>query len=255
MGRYIRPVDFAGGNALFKSLTGKNAKQYLLDFQRDVVAYEIKSTELDPSEPELPTPMDAYIGGRQWKDYEGDKAQLVQARMPFASTIRFVDPSVRGEDIDFVKEIQLIMAELRGRYAIPVVKGFFGRNFYYVVGNQFSKIVPPADSFTIIGVTNLAQYSSTMENPTWHRPFNKCWTGYVRRRAAKMGYEARFRYLGGASWGYYHRGIRPDPNRKQSYPRWINYAVPLIEIGPIGSMRGKVGKLRARHGRNRRRMV
>lgn len=246
MAKYLNPVDFASGDALVRGLFGKNAKGYLLELQNKLVSWELHITS-----PELATPIDVFVGGYKMRDYEGPKEDLAR-RMPFATTMRLVDTAQRGADIDFRKEAELLMAELKGRFAIPAKTGHYADSFRYVIGSTAYLTIPPIN-FTIIGITNIANYSSTMENPTWHRPFNKCWVGYARRRAAKMGYEARWRYLGGSSRGYMHKGIRPDPNRKQSYPRWINYAVPVIEIGPIGSMT-RTGKWRARHGRNRRRM-
>jgi hypothetical protein len=255
MGAYLRPESFRSGDALFRALTGQNALNYLLNLQRDMVAWEIQQTE-----PDLPTPMDALVGGQTIKDFQGDKSELARARMPFATTLRFVAPDARGADIDFVKEARMIMIEVRGRFSIRPGKRPndpqmpYHKAFRFMVGGSAYIQPPPNESFTIIGITNIANHASTLENPTWPQPFRKCFTQFVRRRAKAMGYEARFRYLGGSSEGYTHRGIRPDPNRKQSYPRWINYAVPIIEIGPLGSMGGKTGIWRARHGRNRRRM-
>lgn len=247
-GRYLTRMQFATGDALLRGIFGKPVIKMMHEAQLEWMTYEVDTTE-----PEMPTPMDYSVEGTTSRDYKGDKSELVKRTVPFAGRFRFTSKEGRYADVDFIKEIELIMADLRGRCAIPAKTGAYGQSFRYIVGDKSYPTVPRGLDFTVIGVTNIAPYASTQENPTWHQPFRKCWSGYVVARARALGYDAVFKYIGNGSIPYLHQGIRPDPNRKQSYERTIRYAVPTIQIGPFGSLK-VTGKPRARHGKNRRRM-
>lgn len=251
---YIRADRFAGGDALVRAIWGAPAIKILEDEQRNYVAYELQETK-----PDLPEVMDAAVGMQRLKDFSGDKAQLVQRNMPIGSVAVFTDASARGEvvDIDLRLEAFLIRSKLFA--ASPVFSGEYRRNFYFMIGQQVYLWVPKNADFTIIGITNLTDYASTLENPKphWARPFNKVWR-WVQARSKLLRYDARFRYLRGASFGYDHKGIAGDaspssPNHNRWYgPRTIYYTTPIIEIGPLNSMGRRTGRWPSRHRRYRR---
>lgn len=248
-GRFLSARQFATGDALFKGIFGKSAIDILYDGHKKWMVWETQD-----SEPELPKTMDYYTEGRLDRDFSGNKSTLVDSTVRFAGRFRFVAREARFADIDFLKEIKLISNMLKSASNSFQRRGIYGKSFGYIIGGVVYKDLPPRDAdFTVIGVTNVSTYASTLENPTWHRPFNIVWP-FAKARAAAMGYDIVFKYISGGSIPYYHKGIRPDPNRKQSYPRWIKYAIPTIQIAPYGSIK-VTGKPRARHGKNRRRMT
>jgi hypothetical protein len=231
-------ADFASGDALFRGLFGENAKTKLLRDQRELVAYEIEQTE-------LPTPMDVKIGTLVYKDFEGDKARLAETRMPFASILRFQDPSQGDSAIDFRKEAMFVLALLRAHLPRQHT-GRYAGDFRYVVGGVATISVPTVD-FTIVGITNIATYASTLENnPDWPRTFHKAWPK-VRSRAALLGYDARLRYLQGSSRIYQRKGMRVDPHDGSNRRGPVQYAVPIIEIGPLNSMANQTGLRPSKH--------
>jgi hypothetical protein len=236
--KWLSDKDFASGDAFFRGMFGKNAKTKLLEDQRELVAYEVSETE-------LPTPMTVKIGSAVIKDFEGDKVALVQNRMPFATVLRFEDAGYVGPDIDFRKEAMFVKAMLQAHLPRPYT-GRYAKDFRYVIGGVATIAVPTAD-FTIIGVTNIATYASTLENnPDWPRTFHKAWPK-VRSRARTLGYDARLRYLQGSSRIYNRKGMRVDPHDGSNRRGPMQYAVPIIEIGPLNSMDNKTGLRPSRH--------
>lgn len=249
-GRYLSRKDFVSQDALFKATLGRPLINYLFDIQKQLMVWETHVTE-----PEMPEVADYYTEGKVYRDFKGDKSAIVGASVQFAGRFRFIAPEARFGDIDFLKEIFLIAQNLKIQCAIPERTGNYARSFYYLIGGTAYENLPVGKDFTVIGITNIATYASTMENPTWHQPFNRCWRGYVVHRAKALGYDAVFKYINGGSVPYFHKGIRPDPHSpKTTYPRWIRYAIPTIQIGPYGSLK-VTGKPRARHRKNRRRMI
>jgi len=236
--KWLSDQDFASADALFRSFFGENAKARLLRDQRQLVAYEIEQTE-------LPTPMNVKIGSTVLEDFEGDKARLAENDMPFASVLRFEDKSQGDANIDFRKEAMFVMAMLQAHLPRQHT-GRYASDFRYVVGGT-ATISVPSEDFTLIGVTNIATYASTLENnPDWPRTFHKAWSK-VRSRARLVGYDARLRYLQGSSRIYQRKGARIDPHDGSNRRGPVQYAVPIIEIGPLNSMDNKTGLRPSKH--------
>jgi hypothetical protein len=79
-----------------------------------------------------------------------------------------------------------------------------------------------------IGITNKADYASTLENPGWPAPFKLTWKNWYAGTRDRM--DARLYYF------------TPADGR---------YSAPVIEIGYLNSLK-KTGIQKARHRRNRR---
>jgi len=182
-----------------------------------------------------PKPVTVRVGLTHIKNFDGSIPRLLQKMELGEQAI--LTPASDSQTIDLRK----IAVDIRKALflASPFRTGHYRNSFRFVVGNTVSRTVPTEGSFSIIGVTNIAAYAPTLENPTWHRVFNTVWRRVIKQARAE-GFDARITYLGHAS-------------EEQSTSRGVvRYAAPVIQIGYLNTMRGQTGRRPARHRRNRR---
>ena len=180
-------------------------------------------------------PITARVGLQHLKNFDGSIPRLLQKMELGEQAI--LTPASDSQTIDLRK----IAVDIRKALflASPFRTGHYRSSFRFVVGNTMTRTIPTEGSFSIIGVTNFAAYAPTLENPTWHRPFNRVWPR-VRKQALIEGFDARITYLGHAS--------EDQPTSRGV----VRYAAPVIQIGYLNTMRGQTGRRPARHRRNRR---
>ena len=183
-----------------------------------------------------PKPITARVGLTHIKNFDGSIPRLLR-KMEIGERA-ILTPGNITQDVNLLR---IILAIRKALYlASPIRTGHYRSSFRFVVGGGMFKAVPVTDDFSIIGITNIAAYASTLENPTWHRPFNRVWPR-VRKQARIEGFDARITYIGQAS------------EETQTSEGPFTYAIPIIQIGYLNTMRGETGRRPARHRKSRRR--
>lgn len=240
-----------------KALFGMDAKSYLTQDQRQLIA-----EDLDRNRTRLPERMNAALGTMRFRDQparSGDLGSLVMRSQPFDGRSVFWDTARgdKGPQEDIWPVAVRLMNDLKAASSPVVESGEYRRSFGFVVGDRVT-VNPPlrGSDYTVIGVTNVVSYSSTLENPTWPQPFRKVWRR-IWALSKIEGFDARFRFIRGGSDAL--TVLRPHEWRDQYGkptgvgPRVIRYAIPLIEVGPLGSMGSDLGVKSRRHRPFRRR--
>ena len=232
----ITMQDMRSGTALMTKHFGQNPLRQL--WQDQVIALE---EDLNGEERNMPDVVDARVGSGTFKDYKGDKSQLLKKRMRFAE--RAVFSSEGLQDIDLVALARELYADLWA--ATPVLTGYLRQHLFYVVGSDVLRVVRPGIDASIIGVINIAPYAAKHDMPGWSRPFHRVLRKWMQR-ARRENFDVRYRFLQGES----------VPQRLRREGRTAQYASPVIEIGYLNSMRGRTGNQQIRQrGRRRRRRV
>jgi hypothetical protein len=277
--KILTPRDFASAQAFQSALFGhpKGAFGVLHEAQQDLLEGDVAAAVRDPA---LVSP----------ETFRGQKGTVIQAGiprsqaaafvrgMPFSTVLRLWEPGeAKGAVQDILPTAIKVMAMLKllappstGRRKNHTFR--YRDGFRYVIGDVPYRIVPAGLDYTLIGITNVVPYASTLENPTWQRPFARVWAR-VQRMASAENFDAKFTYLAGSSLPQFRKAYFEslgDPPGS-SYPRGsvtpygvylrasdygqrrlIRYTVPIIWLGPLNSMKGRTGRIAARH-RNRRR--
>jgi len=216
MARVLTAADYRSGEALARAMFDMSLTARLLMDQRAILGDDLQNTE-----PRLPLVMDARVGTSFVKGYRGRKHTKLRREMTFGGQAVFDAQSSGAALVPIIRDV---FARLRAQ--APVLTGAYRAGFRYLVngGGASSGIVVPTGGFsynTILGVTNIVDYASTMERFRWHRPFRKVYAAIARIYGGKV--DTRFRYakgrdIGGKMWGY-----------------------PVIEIAALNAMRGRTG--------------
>lgn len=220
MAKIVKRADLTDSKKLLVAGTGYKDRYAMLadDLKSDIVAM----SRLD--EPRLPKSVDGQVNGTVFRDYKGSKtALLAQTRLGKTSVLT---PRGGFVEVDLRLEVRKLYAQLIANS--PILSGEYRRSFKYVVDGDVVATLPPAGELYRVGVINTADYASTLENPSWPRPFNLTWRKFFKEVKGRM--DARMYYF------------TPEGGR---------YAAPIIEIGYLNSMR-RTGIQPARHRRNRR---
>jgi hypothetical protein len=179
--------------------------------------------------PNMPRKMNYVIGTRKEKDSTKNKNRLVRKYMPFGGRALFTSDDV---DASLLPAIKDIYARLKAK--APTRKGLYSNAFRYTIaGKGAHRTLNSRDienaSIPVIGVTNIAVYASVLENPGWHRTFQKVFLAATRKW---KGLDIR--------WQYIHA---KDIGKQASYTGvQCEYFHPTIEVAPAGVMGNKVGK-------------
>ena len=271
--------DFASAQAFQKALFGhpKGAFGVLEDAQQDAMVEEVQRVQRDSSI-QKPESFRGQKGTQVTAKVPLSAAAAYVKDMPFATVLRLWDTSeAKGADQDILPTAIRMMAllKLMAGPSSNARKNHTHRyrdGFRYVIGDVPYKFVPAGLDYTVIGITNVAPHAPTLENPGWPRPFTKGWQK-IQRLATKENFDAKFTYLSGSSIPQFRKayfeslGDPPGsafPIRSTTpygvylrasdygHRRLIRYTVPVIWLGPLNSMRGRTGRIQAKH-RSRRR--
>jgi len=279
--RVLSDRDFASAQAFQNALFGDERGAYgvLEEEQRVIMDQEIQYIEADPNL-QVPEEFKGQVGTRRYASVPRGRLRALVQDMPFATVARFWEAGEAGEGVEDIRPVaEKIMRMLRtvappsrSTAPLPPPKSHpyrYRQSFRFVIGSTAYQTIPPEGTYTIIGITNVAPHAATMENPGWPQPFRKMWME-VERMSRAENFDARFSYLAGSSLpqkreAYWEsRGYALGQRTpfgvilgKQDYGhrRPIRYAVPVIWVGPLNSMGGKTGRMKARHRRNRRKRV
>lgn len=192
----------------------------------------------------LPKEMDIKVGGGGFfpKNTKPHWRRIVQTKFGYRTIAR----SGTLAQIDVAPLARKIM-QMLVLASPPSQSGHYRASFRYVIGRRFTKTLPlNPESYTAIGVANIAAYASTLDAPRrWTpRPFDRVFK-LLRRNAEFRDAELRHGpYIASSS-----EEIRTLGKRGDKYSGLSAYSVPVIWVAPIGAMATTKHTFRRRRGR------
>lgn len=225
---YLDPRSFAKADALLKATLGDNALKALLKDQRECIAYDLKEGVgiYDPVIPYMRRKVTAVINTSTYKNFTGDKPTAVFTKMNFGGQVIF--SSEEEVPVNLRNELIRLKAILESASTHGILYRYKS-TFAFWVGGKVVSVLPPEGNFSIGGVVNTHSYAPKVECNLWPRPYRFVWR-IINSVKYKRRMDVRIRNLQDIT----------EVNDGHTWPS------PIIELGYLNTMRGKVGNFLGR---------
>ncbi len=223
--QYIAAGSIRNGDDLLLAMFGQPGDKTFKDVaerdQREVLGDDVQSNEY-----RLPESMDLLLNGKRIEEYKGDKSKPIRLKMKFASKALYAADRISQ---DLVKPAYWIYGQLVQKS--PTLFGRYRKSHEFTIdGEAVGKalFLPKDAGVFFVGVTNLIDYASTLENPKWPRTYQRVFRAAQRKYGAQ--YDIRLSYINGEFLG----GTITTSGKPKRYHQ------PILEIAPLGTM-GRTG--------------